>query len=147
MGKMQQRQRAVAVSAFDLPESGQLLVYGCEDCACPVSAADPGHARHVDRAAASASGPGDRWIRARDASELAVDDGHWAAFNPAGDGGVVVLNAPARRVLRCFDAPATQAQAQAVRTTSTRSSAGCAAPGSSTRSANLPGRPSASPPR
>ena len=38
---------------------------------------------------------------------------YWAAFNPAGDGGVVVLNAPAREVLRCFDHPATQAQAQA----------------------------------
>ena len=113
MGQMQPRQRAVAVSAFDLPESGQLLVYGCEDCACPVSVADPGHARHADRSATSQAGAGDRWIRAGDARELAIDEGHWAAFNPAGDGGVVVLNAPAREVLRCFDNPATQAQAQA----------------------------------
>ena len=112
MGTMQPRQRAVAVSAFDLPESGQLLVYGCEDCACPVTAADPRHARHAQRSAASQAGAS-RWIRARDARELAIDDGHWAVFNPAGDGGVVALNAAAREVLRCFDIPATQQQAQA----------------------------------
>ena len=57
-------------------------------------------------------GPGDRWVRAGDARELAVDDGHWVAFNPAGDGGVVVLNTLARRVLRSFDRPATLAQAR-----------------------------------
>jgi uncharacterized protein len=113
MGKMQQRQRAVAVSAFDLPESGQLLVYGCEDCACPVSAPDPRHAHHADWPSQRRSGPDDRWVRATDARELAVDDGHWAVFNPAGDGGVVVLNEAARQILRRFDGPATHAQAQA----------------------------------
>lgn len=36
MGTAEQRRRAVALSAFDLPDSGQLLVHRCENCACAV---------------------------------------------------------------------------------------------------------------
>jgi uncharacterized protein len=47
------------------------------------------------------------WVHARDAAEFSVDAEYVGIFNPAGDGGVVVLNAQARKVLRCFDTPAT----------------------------------------
>lgn len=109
----QQRQEAVAVSEFDLPDSAHPLDHGCEDCACAVSPASAlgsltGGLRGGDLL------PSDgRWVRARDAAEFAVDADYFGIFNTAADGGVVVLNDQARQVLRCFDSPATLADVQA----------------------------------
>jgi uncharacterized protein len=99
MGNAEERPRAVAISAFDLPDSADLLVHGCEDCACAVS---HGHTRDQGWPAPA---PSDLLIRAGDAREFTVDDEHWAVFNPTGNGGVVVIDALARQVLRCFDRP------------------------------------------
>src|SRR5580692_927096 len=109
MGMTKQRQRAVAISAFDLPDSGQLLVHGCEDCACAVSAT---HAVRPGQPLDESS-LGGHWVRANDACELDVRDDYWVVFNPAGDGGAVVLNGVARQVLRCFGSPATLAEVRA----------------------------------
>lgn len=114
MGSDERRRQAVAISPFDLPDSAELLVQGCEDCACAMPSAAP----VPELAAASSGSPGDntdslsrwisaRWIRARAAREFPVIDGYTAIFNPAGEGGVVVLNEPARQVLGRFGAPVT----------------------------------------
>ena len=47
------------------------------------------------------------------AREFPVDDEHWAAFNPAGNGGVIVVNTLARQVLRSFDRPTSVTNAEA----------------------------------
>jgi len=107
MRTAKQRLGAVALSAFDLPDSGQLLVHGCEDCACAVSGTHAGHG------VGTLPSPSGRLIRGRDVQEFQVDGEHWGVFNPAGEGGVVVLNALARQVLRCFGDPATLADARA----------------------------------
>jgi uncharacterized protein len=109
MGIAEQRRRAVAISAADLPESGQLLVNGCEDCSTAASPAALGRRAWSAPGQAPLAGA---LVRAAEARELAVDDEHWLAFNPAGDGGAVVLNEAARQVLRCFHTPLTVAAAR-----------------------------------
>ena len=104
MGISEQRRRAVAISAFDLPESGQLLVNGCEDCSTAMKPTVPGLRARPPAGRQPQVG---RMVKAIGASEIAIDDEHWVAFNPAGDGGVVVVNEEARQVLRCFETPMT----------------------------------------
>ena len=99
MGKPEQ-QRAVAISAFDLQDSGQPHVHGCDDCACACTVNTEHMTDQMTALGLADPGATERWVRAADVREMAIDDGHWAAFNPAGDGGVVVLNAPARDILR-----------------------------------------------
>lgn len=115
MGSNGRRQRAVAISPFDLPDSAELLVHGCEDCACAVSSAvpSPGSTAAAPDSAA-ADGPdapsrwiNARWIRASATREFPVISGYTGAFNPAGDGGVVVLNGLARQLFGRLDVPAT----------------------------------------
>lgn len=108
------QQRAVAISAFDLPDSGQPHVHGCDDCACDCTV----NVEHAAARLAALEPPGaaaesGRLVRDAAVRELTVDGGHWAAFNPEGDGGVVVLNALARGILRCFAEPATVADVRA----------------------------------
>jgi uncharacterized protein len=90
------RRRAVALSSFDLPGAPELLVHGCEDCACPVSGADPRP-----------------WVRGTGVVEMELDPGHRLLFNPAGRGGVVVVNEPAHQIFRSFRQPTTIRDAQA----------------------------------
>jgi uncharacterized protein len=89
--------RAVALSTFDLPDAQQLLLHGCEDCACPVSddlsLQNPG-VELPPMAPADTS----RWACGRDVVEIQIDSEHKLLFNPVGRGGVVVLNQPAYRI-------------------------------------------------
>jgi uncharacterized protein len=48
-----------------------------------------------------------QWIRAAAAREFPVISGYTGIFNPAGDGGVVVLNEPARQLLGRLGTPVT----------------------------------------
>jgi uncharacterized protein len=104
MGTGQGSQRAVAISAFDLPDSGRLLVHGCEDCACAVSAKN---SFAQGNTAANSVTPVEQLIRGTDVFESPIDDAHRLLFRPVGDGGVVVVNDPAYQVFRGFDRPAT----------------------------------------
>lgn len=102
--------RAVVLSSFDLPDADLPVRYGCEDCACAVSASRP-H-RRADRRAAALD-VHSRLVRGREVIEIPLARGRHVLFNPVGNGGVVVVNEPARRVLSCFDRPATMAEALA----------------------------------
>lgn len=97
--------RPAVLSTFDLPDGQQLLIHGCEDCACAtrqdlniqpqdasplVSPVDSGH-----------------WVRDRDVTELPLDDEHRLLFNPVGTAGVVVLNTFAHNIFSCFERPNT----------------------------------------
>ena len=106
----QQGRQAVALSAFDLPDAPNLLLHGCEDCACPVTTerkppvpAEPDLTLSLDS----------RWIRSREIFESQLDAGHRLLFNPLGSGGVVVVNDPAYRIFRCFQQPVTLAEVRA----------------------------------
>ena len=74
------RHRAVALSSFDLPDAQELLVYSCEDCACPVSDTQE---RHAQRAAppVTADDPR-RWVRGTGVVEMELDAEHRLLFNP-----------------------------------------------------------------
>lgn len=96
------RRRAVALSSFDLPDAPELLVHGCEDCACPVSDTRERHA------APPVTGADPRpWVRGTGVVEMELDPGHRLLFNPAGRGGVVVVNEPAHQIFQCFQPPTT----------------------------------------
>lgn len=86
---------AIALSADDIPDGGQMLVHSCEDCACPVTRQQP------DRRATSVP-TGARLVQAGEVVELSLDEGHVALFNPYGNGGVVVVNEPGVNFLRRF---------------------------------------------
>ena len=102
--------RAIVLSSFDLPDADLPLRYGCEDCACAVSASRP-H-RLTDRRSLVADAH-TRLTRGREVIEIPLTRGCYVLFNPVGQGGAVVVNEPARRVLSCFDQPATMAEALA----------------------------------
>ena len=87
------RARAVVLSRFDLPDAADLIVSGCEDCACPVS----GFRAALPRSSA-ASMEDIRWVHAAGTVESRLDDDHRLLFNPLGSYGVVVVNQPAYEV-------------------------------------------------
>jgi uncharacterized protein len=104
MGTGQLSQRAVAISAFDLPDSARLLIHGCEDCACAVSTTNsPLQGNLVPDPVI----PGEQLVRGTNVFESALDDVHRLLFRPVGDGGVVAVNELAYQVFRGFDQPAT----------------------------------------
>lgn len=96
--------RAVVLSTFDLPDAQQLLVHGCEDCACAVSDDRTllAHGMRTQTALAEKQ----QWVRAPEIFESRLDREHHLLFNPVGSGGVVVVNEIARRILSCFQQPA-----------------------------------------
>jgi uncharacterized protein len=93
------RRRAVVLSVFDLPAGQQLLLNGCEDCACAVSDDLSLPASRGPDLAADDAGT---WINGPDVIEDRLDNEHHLLFNPLGHGGVVVVNEPAYRVFRSF---------------------------------------------
>lgn len=98
------------LSSFDLPDSDLPVRHGCEDCACAVSAST------LPRGSADSSpalDAGGYLVRGREVIEIPVQDDSYVLFNPVGQGGVVVVNEPARRVFARFDRPTTLAQALA----------------------------------
>lgn len=94
---------AVALTDSDVPTGGMSRIYHCEDCACAVSGG-----RTTIRQ--SSELPDGELVAASDVFELALDDDHVLLFNPMGNGGVVVVNQQARRILRLFTTPSTLAQ-------------------------------------
>ena len=107
----QQTRRAIALSSMDLLGAQELLLYGCEDCACPVS--DTRSPRSGGEFSPVTAPDTRRWVRGRDVVEMRLDPEHQLLFNPLGHGGVVVVNEPAHRVFRCFQQPATVSDVQA----------------------------------
>jgi uncharacterized protein len=109
MGSAPPLRRALALSKFDLSDNEGLLVYGCEDCACPVSD-DQGLRRQVPPplAAVSADSP---WVSANSTADYPIDTEHRLLFNPLGSCGVVVVNELAYRVYRSFMRPTTPGDA------------------------------------
>jgi uncharacterized protein len=95
------------LSRFDLPDAGDMLVHGCEDCACPVS--DEASAAPMPAPAIHGVG---QLVGAREVVDLPLDQGHRALFNPVGRGGLVVVNERASRIFRCFARPATLREAR-----------------------------------
>ena len=97
--------RAVALSSLDVPGAQELLLHGCEDCACPVTDSQrthdlrPAHSVRADDPR--------RWVSSAGVVETPLGPGHWLLFNPAGRGGVVVVNEPAHGIFRRFQQPAT----------------------------------------
>lgn len=107
---MPARRRAVALSNFDLPGVPDLLVFGCEDCACPVSDQE---VRGAERAAPSLTAADTRqWVQGNGLFEMSLDPEHRLLFNPAGRGGVVVVNKPAHDIFQGFRLPMTIGDAQ-----------------------------------
>ncbi len=105
----QRPHRAVVISRFDLSGGQDLMVHGCEDCACAVSEAP------VDQIPrpipAGAMDTAFEWVTAREILEKPVDARHTLLFNPLGHGGVTVVNEPALRIFRHFTEPAPARQA------------------------------------
>jgi uncharacterized protein len=97
------------LSRFDVEGSSDLLVYSCEDCACPVSEYhDTGNqpaAQLPSRRPAPSAVENGRWVRASDVTEFPLDDNYWVLFNPLGTGGVVVVNRPAYEVFHALAQP------------------------------------------
>jgi uncharacterized protein len=106
----QPRQRAVVLSSLDLPDARELLLHGCEDCACPVSEVED--ARRPSAPALSVPDPMSRWVCAREVVEMPLNSEYQLLFNPVGRGGVAVLNESARRVYDAFREPVTLGDVQ-----------------------------------
>jgi len=103
--------RAVVLSSFDLPDAQELLLHGCEDCACPVS--DDRSLRTPSALPSAVLGDTSRWVCGREVVVIQLDPDHQLLFNPVGRGGAVVVNEPAHRIFRCFQQPITFREAQA----------------------------------
>lgn len=103
-------ERAVVLSRLDLPETHDLLVHGCEDCACAVS--DDLSTRAPTAASPHVMTDTDPWVRGRETVEIPLTQHHHALFNPLGHGGVVVVNECARDIFRGFTQPVTRRQAR-----------------------------------
>lgn len=99
--------RAVVLSSFDLPDADLPVRYGCEDCACAVSASRPHRPTGTHSPVPDVH---DRLVRGREVIEIPLVRGCHVLFNPVGHGGAVVVNEPARRLLSCFSQPATKAE-------------------------------------
>ncbi len=87
--------RAVVLSSFDLPDAQELLLHGCEDCACPVS--DDRSLRTPSALPSAVLGDTSRWVCGREVVVIQLDPDHQLLFNPVGRGGAVVVNEPAHR--------------------------------------------------
>lgn len=103
MGIGKLNEHAIVISASDVPDSGRLLVRGCEDCACAVSAADSNMRRNWQMESPATG----RLVRGTPVFERKLDDTHRLLFQPVGDGEAVVVNEPAYRIFRAFDQPVT----------------------------------------
>ena len=71
MAPAQRMRRAVVLSSFDLPDAQELLLHGCEDCACPV--ADDRGLRALSMPATAGLGGTSRWVCGREVIEIPLD--------------------------------------------------------------------------
>jgi uncharacterized protein len=107
----QPRHRAVVLSSLDLPDADELLLHGCEDCACPVSEIEAGQRRSVPPL--SLRDPTSRWVCGREVFAMPLNSQYQLFFNPVGRGGVAVLDGLACRIFEAFREPATLGDIQA----------------------------------
>jgi uncharacterized protein len=101
--------RATAYSDLDLPDANRLLVSGCEDCACAVSAAES----IVRGNLLESQSPEDRFVRAAEVFDCVLDAAHRVLFCPMGNGLPVVVNHPGYQVFQGFRYPATLGEVRA----------------------------------
>jgi uncharacterized protein len=104
MSSARRVRRAVALSSFDVPGAQELLLHGCEDCACPVTKNEREQAQQWARPVTADDLR--HWVSGGEVIDEQLDAGHWMLFNPAGRGGVVVVNEPGRAIFRHFQQPA-----------------------------------------
>jgi uncharacterized protein len=97
--------RAVAWSSMDVAGTQDLLMHGCEDCACAVSTHEP----HAPAEDLSDTADTRNWVRGVGLVDMALDADHRLLFNPAGRGGVTVVNEAAHQVLDRFEQPTAMA--------------------------------------
>jgi uncharacterized protein len=102
--------RAVVLSSFDRPDTRHFLLYGCEDCACPVSM--DGRLQGSGTLPYLPIQDTDRWECGQELLDLPLNGDHHILFNPLGRGGVVLVNEPARHILRRFQQPSSFPDAQ-----------------------------------
>jgi len=95
---------AIALTDSDVANGGDLMVHNCEDCACAVSGE-----RSTRRQLSEL--PTVELVRAAEVLQIALDDEYRVLFNPAGNGGVVVVNRPAHGIFESFGTPRTAADA------------------------------------
>jgi uncharacterized protein len=105
MSSARRVRRAVALSIFDVPGAQELLLHGCEDCACPVTKNEREQAPQWARAVTADDLR--HWVSGGEVIEEPLDSNHWMLFNPAGRGGVVVVNEPGHAIFSRFRQPAT----------------------------------------
>lgn len=108
MGSAPQLRRGLALSKFDLSDNEDLLVYSCEDCACPVSH-NPGAQPVLPPPLPTASDT--LWVCASEVVDLPIDAEHRLLFNPLGTGGTVVVNDATHKMFRSFAHPVTALEA------------------------------------
>src|SRR5215472_490085 len=96
--------RPEVLSTFDMPDAHELMLHGCEDCACPVT--DDCDQRAKALPELDAADPR-RWVRAEHVVEMPLDQDHRLLFNPAGRGGVAVVNQTAQRIFRSLGSATT----------------------------------------
>jgi uncharacterized protein len=95
----------VALCGSDVPDGGRQFVSACEDCACAtVGAARAAHPDHKPPAGAQDERA---WVVGANVLRIPVDRDHTALFNPSENGGVVVVNRAAGRLLDVFSRPTT----------------------------------------
>jgi uncharacterized protein len=92
--------RPVVISAFDLDGAQDLLVHGCEDCACAVTSDRA--LRAPESALSALECDESRWVSGHEVIDWALDAEHRLLFNPIGHGGVVVINDTAHRIFQSF---------------------------------------------
>lgn len=109
MGSVPQLRHVLALSKFDLPGNDDLLVYCCEDCACPVSE-NPGSRYHAPPPLPCAT-PDSLWVCADGVHDSPIDDEYRLLFNPLGTCGAVVVNDATYRMYRSFHRPTVPTEA------------------------------------
>lgn len=102
--------RPVVLSTFDLPDAQDLLLHGCEDCACPVTEDRQPRTTAVPKLSA---GDAQYWVSGRDVVAIRLDHEHHLLFNPSGRGGMAVVNEVAHRIFLSVSEPATIADVRA----------------------------------
>jgi uncharacterized protein len=93
----------VVLSAYEITSPQQVLIYSCEDCACPVS-------RNQIATPPSLSFPPPNnvpLVSSRELVEVQIKDDYSVLFNPLGKGGAVVVNETALRIIQQFQHPQT----------------------------------------
>jgi uncharacterized protein len=95
----------VVISAYELKSPQQVLIYSCEDCACPVS---HNQTATPDFPPFNLPPPNNApLVSSRELVEVEINRDYSVLFNPLGKGDAVVVNEPALRIIKQFQHPRT----------------------------------------